>query len=218
MDHAFWLQRWREGRIGFHQARVSPLLQAHWPALGLASGARVFVPLAGKSLDMLWLADQGLRVLGVELSELAVKQFFCEHGLTPQVTHTRYGSHHVAGPIELICGDAFALDAQVLADCSGLYDRAALVALPPELRTPYVDELMARLPSGCCGLLVTLQYPQDEMQGPPFSVPEAEVVQRYAPRWELRRLEQRDLLAQDPGFAARGLSAMATSVYRLQRH
>ncbi|QXL85201.1 thiopurine S-methyltransferase [Comamonas sp. NLF-1-9] len=217
MDHAFWLQRWREGRIGFHQQRVLPLLQKHWPSLDLAQGSKVFVPLAGKSLDMLWLAEQGLRVLGVELSELAVKQFFAEHGLTPQVRHTPYGIHHVAGAIELICGDAFALDAQALADCSGLYDRAALVALPPELRARYVDELMARLPSGCRGLLVTLDYPQDEMQGPPFSVPEAEVEQRYAPRWELRRLEQRDLLADEPGFAARGLSAMATSVYRLQK-
>ena len=134
MEHDFWLQRWREGETGFHQARVLPLLQKHWPAVGVPRGGRVFVPLAGKSLDMLWLAEQGHRVLGVELSPVAVEQFFAEQHLTPAVHASRYGTHHVAGPIELICGDAFGLDEAVLADCAGVYDRAALIALPPALR------------------------------------------------------------------------------------
>ncbi|CAG0963598.1 partial Thiopurine S-methyltransferase, partial [Gammaproteobacteria bacterium] len=107
MEQAFWLQRWHEGRIGFHRTEVMPLLEKHWGALALAAGSRVFVPLAGKSLDLLWLAAQGHRVLGVELSPLAIEQFFSEHGLTPQVHTSRYGTHHVAGDIELICGDAF---------------------------------------------------------------------------------------------------------------
>ncbi|HOV18708.1 thiopurine S-methyltransferase [Ottowia sp.] len=217
MEHDFWLQRWREGQTGFHQARVLPLLQKHWPALGVAPGGRVFVPLAGKSLDMLWLAEQGHRVLGVELSPLAVEQFFAEHHLTPAVHASRYGTHHVAGPIELICGDAFGLDEAVLADCVGVYDRAALIALPPELRARYAGELQARLPAGCRGLLLTLEYPQQQMPGPPFSVAESEVVQRYAPAWQVQRLECRDILAQEPHFAARGLTALSTVVFRLER-
>lgn len=214
MEPQFWLQRWREGRTGFHNDRVLPLLQKHWPALELPRGSRVFVPLAGKSLDMPWLAAQGHRVLGVELSELAVAQFFAENRLEADVHESRYGVHHVAGNIELICGDAFALDAEALADCSGVYDRAALVALPPDLRARYVDELYARLPAGCRGLLVTLEYPQHEKDGPPFSVVEAEVRERFAPRWNVDVLERRDIHAAEPWF---GTTALDTVVHRIER-
>ncbi len=217
MENDFWLERWRLGQTGFHQSRVLPLLQKHWSALGLPQGSRVFVPLAGKSLDMLWLAQQGHRVLGVELSPLAVEQFFAEQRLTPAVHTSRYGTHHVAGPIELICGDAFGLDAAVLADCAGMYDRAALIALPPELRVRYASALQAQLPVACRALLVTLEYPQAQMAGPPFSVAEPEVRQLYAPHWQIQRLERRDILGQEAGFAARGLSALSTVVYRLER-
>ena len=217
MEHDFWLQRWQQGQTGFHQSRVLPLLQKHWPALGVPAGARVFVPLAGKSLDMLWLAGQGHPVLGVELSPLAVQQFFAEQGLTPTEHTSRYGTHHVAGTIELICGDVFGLDNAALTGCAGVYDRAALIALPPELRARYVAELYARLPSGCRGLLVTLEYPQHEKQGPPFSVDEAEVRQRYAPNWRVDLLERRDILAQQPDFAAAGLTALSTALYGIRR-
>src|SRR3546814_8142059 len=84
MDPDFWQQRWRDNRIGFHRDGVLPLLEKHWPSLGLATGSRVFVPLCGKSLDMAWLAARGHRVLGVELSPLAVGQFFDENGLAPR--------------------------------------------------------------------------------------------------------------------------------------
>lgn len=217
MEPEFWLQRWREGRTGFHQAAPTPQLLRHWPALALAAGSRVFVPLAGKSLDLLWLAGQGHRVLGVELSPLAVRQFFDEHGLTPQVHASRYGTRHVAGEIELICGDVFALDAAALADCAAVYDRAALIALPPDLRRRYVHELYARLPAGCRGLLVTLEYPPHEKQGPPFPVPEAEVRELYGRDWTVTLLERADVLAQQPGFAAEGVSALETAAYRLAK-
>ncbi len=217
MDHDFWLQCWREGRTGFHQARVLPLLQKHWPTLGVPRGGRVFVPLAGKSLDMAWLAAQGHRVLGVELSPLAVQQFFTEHGLMPATHESRYGTHWVAGGIELICGDVFGLDAAVLADCAAVYDRAALIALPPDVRQRYVAQVQTLLRSGARGLLVTLEYPQQQMQGPPFAVDEAEVIGRYAADWEVRLLERRDILPLEPGFVARGLSALDTAVYRLRR-
>ncbi|KRF01867.1 thiopurine S-methyltransferase [Frateuria sp. Soil773] len=217
MDSEFWLQRWREGRTGFHQDRPTPLLLEHWPRLEAAPGSRVFVPLAGKSLDLAWLAAQGHRVLGVELSPLAVAQFFAEHGLTPQVHDSRYGRHYRAGAIELICGDAFALDAEVLADCMAVYDRAALIALPPPLRRRYGRELYARLPAGCRGLVITLEYPQHEKHGPPFCVPETEVAELYGRDWDVAVLERRDILAQQPGFVTEGLSALETVAYRLVR-
>lgn len=217
MDPGFWQQRWHEGRIGFHQDRVTPLLEQHWDAVGVAGGARVFVPLAGKSLDMAWLAARGHRVLGVELSPIAVRQFFEEHGLSPDIRQSRKATHYSAGAIEIIQGDVFALEPDALADCSGVYDRAALIALPPPMRERYVANVYAKLPSGCRGLLVTLDYPQDEKQGPPFSVTDDEVAARFGRDWTAELLERRDILATQPGFVAEGVTVLHTSAWRLQR-
>ena len=217
MDPEFWQQRWRDNQIGFHQDKPTPLLLKHWPALGVQPGAQVFVPLAGKSLDLAWFASQGYRVLGVELSPLAVEQFFAEHGLVPEITESRHGRHFRRGNIELILGDAFALDADALAGCDAVFDRAALIALPPDLRTRYVRELYARLPAGCRGLLITLEYPAAEKQGPPFTVPEAEVRASYGRAWDVEALERRDILAQQPAFQAEGVTALHTVVYRLRK-
>ena len=217
MNPDFWHQRWREGHIGFHQDAPTPLLLKHWPLLQLPADARVFVPLAGKSHDMAWLAAQGHRVLGVELSRSAVEAFFAEHGLQPQRHHSRYGAHYTAGNIELICGDAFGLDEPALADCTGVFDRAALIALPPDMRQRYVGELHARLPSGCRGLLITLEYPQDEKAGPPFCVQEEEVRTLYARNWQVHTLERRDILSGQTRFLEEGVTSLETVVYRLDR-
>lgn len=216
MDPEFWHQRWQARQIGFHQDAPTPLLLRHWPALQVAPGSTVFVPLAGKSLDMAWFAAQGHRVLGVELSQLAIDAFFAEHGLEPEVETTGYGVHHRAGGIELIRGDAFALDAAALAGCDAVFDRGALVALPPDLRRRYAAELYARLPTGCRGLLITLEYPQAERNGPPFSVDEDEVHALYARDWQLERIDRRPIPPDHPGALA-GLSRFHTAVYALQR-
>lgn len=217
MDRDFWLRRWQDNEIGFHQDQPTPLLCKHWASAGVADGATVFVPLAGKSVDMVWLAAQGHRVLGVELSPLAIEQFFAEHALTPEITESRYGLHHRAGGIELILGDAFGLDAEALADCGAVYDRAALIALPPDLRARYVDALYPCLPAHCRGLLITLDYPPHEKEGPPFPVPEAEVRERFSPRWDVRLLERRDILATQQSFIDEGVTALETCVYGLAR-
>lgn len=217
MEPEFWQQRWREGRIGFHQDRPTPLLEKYWPSLGVARGSRVFVPLAGKSLDLMWLAGQGLRVFGVELSALAVEEFFAEHGLAPEVREAADGRHYTAGNVELVRGDVFATDPAALAGCTAVYDRAALIALPPEMRKRYATEVYARLPAGCRGLLITLEYPQHEKQGPPFSVPEPEVQALFGRHWELRVLDRRDILAEQPGFQADGITALETVSYQLDQ-
>lgn len=217
MDAAYWHARWHESRIGFHQERPTPLMLKHWPSLAVERGQRVFVPLCGKSLDMAWLASQGLQVLGVELSPLAIRQFFDELGLEPVVDVSAYGRHYRAGAVEIICGDAFALDEAALAGCVAVLDRAALIALPPKLRSRYATELYPRLPHGCRGLLITLEHPPHEKDGPPFPVPEAEVRDRFAPAWSVQVLERRDILEQQPSFAEEGVTSLQTVVYRLDR-
>lgn len=217
MDATFWHQRWREGRTGFHHERVMPLLEQYWPSLELAPGSRVFVPLCGKTLDMAWLAARGHRVLGMELSSIAIGQFFEENGLAPAVHESALGTHFTAGAIEIICGDAFALDAATLADCAAVYDRAALIALPRPMRDAYVGDLHARLPPGCRGLLITLEYPPHEKAGPPFPVDADEVRRLYARDWAIDCLERRDILASQPRFADEGVTELHTSVWNLTK-
>ena len=218
MDAEFWLQRWHEGRIGFHRDEVMPLLERHWAALGVPAGGRVFVPLAGKTLDMHWLAAQGHEVLGVELSPLAVRAFFADAGLRPAIHADAEGVHHRAGPVDLVLGDVFALSEQLLAPMDAVYDRAAIIALPAAMRRRYVSEVYAKLPRGCRGLLITLEYPQAQMDGPPFSVDEAEVRRLFEPEWAVELLERRDILSQEPRFRDDGVTALSTAIYRLQRH
>ena len=217
MDAAFWQARWREGRIGFHQDRPTPLLERHWDAIGAPAGSRVLVPLCGKSLDMDWLAARGHGVLGVELAEAAVRQFFEERGLVPEISASANGTHYRAGSVEILCGDAFALDGALLAGCAAVYDRAALIALPPDMRRHYADTLYARLPDGCRGLLVTLEYPQAQKAGPPFSVDDDEVRALFADRWALALLERRDILAQQPCFVTEGVTRLHTAAWDLRK-
>lgn len=214
----FWLERWARNQIGFHLDQVNPCLQRHWSALQLPAGARVLVPLCGKSLDLAWLAAQGLRVLGVELAEKAVEDFFAEQGLQAEVAERGDFKVYRAGALELWCGDFFAVGAADVVDCVALYDRAALIALPPALRERYAAQLTAILPSGCEGLLITLDYQQSQMEGPPFAVSDAEVQQRFASDWQLETLERLDVLKGNWRFLKQGLQRLDETVYRLHRH
>ncbi len=193
------------------------MLQQYWDMIDVPADGRVFVPLAGKSLDMAWLAARGHRVLGVELSQLAVEQFFAEHALAPVMNESRHGMHYRAGPIELICGDVFALDAEALADCTGFLDRAALIALPTQMRQRYARELYSQLPTRCRGLLITLEYPEHEKSGPPFTVTEDELRALYDCDWNIDLLTRQDILAEQPGFVAEGVTSLGTAAYRLRR-
>lgn len=218
MHEDYWHRRWAEGRTGWHRDEVDRMLETHWPSLGLASGTRVLVPLCGMSLDMAWLAGRGHEVLGVELSRFACEGFFTGQHLTPLVRRDGPFEVFAAEGIELLCGDVFALRAQDLGAVAGVYDRAALIALPPDLRQRYARAVYARMPGGCRGLLITLEYDQREREGPPFAVHEDEVRSLLAADWDVECLERCDILESQPQFRAEGVGALATAVYRLRRH
>ncbi|TBR21502.1 MAG: thiopurine S-methyltransferase, partial [Candidatus Nitrosotenuis sp.] len=146
MELEFWHQRWREGQIGFHQETINAHLRTFWPGLGAPPDAAVFVPLCGKSLDMLWLRAQGHRVIGVEISEIAVKSFFSANRLQPSVAHEPPFTKYTADGITIYCGDFFALAAAHLAPVGAMYDRASLIALPPAMRERYAAAIAEKLP------------------------------------------------------------------------
>jgi len=215
MKKDFWLERWEREKIGFHQDEVSPYLCQYWQELNLAHDSVVFVPLCGKSRDMLWLREQGHQVLGVELSAIAVQAFFKENGYTPQHSTRGKFDRCEANGIRILCGDFFDLGRDDLANVSVVYDRAALIALPPEMRERYVRHMVGILPTATQILLITLDYPQPEMQGPPFSVSSGEVEALYREHAEVRLLAQLDVLSKNPRFQQRGLSRLQENIFLL---
>ncbi|ROM71192.1 thiopurine S-methyltransferase [Pseudomonas brassicacearum] len=214
MEPEFWHKRWSSNQIGFHLPEVNPYLQRFWPQLGLAQGSRVLVPLCGKTLDLLWLAHQGYSVLGVELSEKATVDFFLEHQLEPRVSEEGAFKVFRAGGIEIRCGDFFALGAQEVAGCTALYDRAALIALPVSMRERYAAHLQNLLPE-CVGLLITLDYDQAQMPGPPFSVGDDEVRRMLGDAWRLEVLQEQDVLGESWKFLQAGVTRLDERVYRI---
>lgn len=217
MEPGFWHERWARNQTGFHLPEVNPYLLRHWPGLGVASGAQVLVPLCGKSLDLVWLASVGHRVMGVELSEKAVEAFFTEQGLTPQISQRGAFKVYQAGSIELWCGDFFALDAGAVADCRALYDRAALIALPPLMREQYAAHLTRILAGDSRGLLITLDYEQSQKAGPPFAVSDEEVQLLLGAQWSPEVLEQQDILGASWKFVQDGVTRLEERAYRLAK-
>ncbi len=208
MDKAFWLERWQQQQIGFHQPEINQYLQKYWQVVSRHFPAsHVFVPLCGKSRDMLWLREQGHPVLGIEFSEAAVNDFYIENAL----------SRENSDDINLICGDFFQLEKDDLSTCHLVYDRASLVALPVEMRQDYVAHMTAILPDDVHMLLITMEYPQQEMTGPPFSVAESEVFSLYQPYFEVEKLDTFDIYKENPRFQEKGLTSLVEKVFWLYR-
>ncbi len=196
MRAKFWLKVWREGRLGFHQQEINHHLIEFFPLLNLKSNATVFVPLAGKSRDILWLRDKGCQVLAVELSRVAVEAFFAEANLVPDVKVEGSFEWWSSEGITFLVGDFFNLTPEHLANVDWFYDRASLIALPLEMRARYAAQLQRGLPAGTPGLLLTVEYHQDEMNGPPFAVREDEVRRLFTENFSLERKFSEDILEQ----------------------
>jgi thiopurine S-methyltransferase len=218
MDPQFWHDRWRTRQIGFHQPSPHPFLERWWSHLGIAPGARVYVPLCGKSVDMVWLAARGHAVVGSELSDVAVQEFFSEQArASPEVTPHGPFRRHTAGRYEILEGDALELTPEWLGPVAGAYDRAALVALPPELRQRYAASLATLLPANSRTLLIAFEYDQTRKAGPPFSVTPDEVDRLCAADFRVEHLERVDILGSSPKFAEQGVEQLHEVAYALTR-
>jgi thiopurine S-methyltransferase len=213
----FWHARWRSGQIGFHQSAVDRHLCELWPQLSLASASRVFVPLCGKSLDLLWLLERGHCVTGVDLSAVALESFCMEHGIPARRRALDRFDLYEAARLDLFCGDFFAFNSQLVGTCAAVYDRAALISWMPDLRAAYVEHVTALTNPGTQTLLITLEYPQAQMSGPPFSVSADEVERLYGRHHSIQRLSRQDVLANEPRLRSRGVTELHEVCYRLTR-
>lgn len=222
MEREFWLDRWVRGNTGWHQGAPHPFLVRHgdWLVRGEPPGprpARVFVPLCGASVDMTWLREHGADVVGIDVSPLALERYFDEAGLAPRIDRTCLFERWSADGIELLAGDLFDADATVLGNFEAVYDRAALFALPPDLRARYAARMAELCRPGTRVLLVTFEYDQAETPGPPFAVLADELAALYAPAFSLRPLERLDVLADNPGLRGKGVTALFEVAWELVR-
>ncbi|MGP4845523.1 thiopurine S-methyltransferase [Marinobacter sp. 1Y8] len=217
MEHAFWHSRWTKKEIGFHEGTVNRYLHDYWPDIAGNTNQTVLVPLCGKSQDMWWLHDRGHPVIGIELSAIACKDFFEEAEtkafVKPRQPFTRY-SHD---DLELWCGDFFQLVPDDVRNVRLVYDRAALIALPPAMRKEYVEHLTAVLPEQTSILLITLDYDNDEVKGPPFNVSDDEVYRLFLSGFDIKHLASNTLDKDHPFMTRKGLERATESVFILKR-
>ena len=194
MNPEFWQNRWQENRIGFNQSAVNPLLIKYWSTLNLPADSRIFVPLCGKSIDMVWLATQGYDVVGVELVESAVQAFFNEQNIEPTIfQHAEnpaiicYQGKLLGQKIELWVADIFALTSEDTGKIKAVYDKAALIALPADMRSNYSEQI-SEISGNAPQLLITLNYDQSKKDGPPFSINHEQVQQYYGSHYQIAEL------------------------------
>lgn len=179
MDIEYWIERWKEGRTGFHEGKPNAFLTRHVERLGPAP-KRILVPLCGKTEDMAFLASRGHHVVGIEAAEQAVRAFFREHDLVPEEKDAGAYRSFSTSCVTILAGDLFACTAEDVGNVDALYDRAALIALGPEVRTKYVAHLRSLLAPRSRALLVTCEYDQSKLEPPPHDVKEAEVRELFA--------------------------------------
>lgn len=214
----FWEQKWSKNQIKFHQKQINLHLQHHLNKLVTSPAENtIFVPLCGKSKDLLWLASQGLHVIGVELVEKAVLEFFTENQLQYATTRISSSLTSYSNPqYTIFCGDFFQISRSILPTIHSVFDRAALIALPPEIRIQYVEHMQTLISTGVKTLLITLEYPQQEMSGPPFSVPDTEIDHYFSPFATIDQLESIHVLEHRLQFRDQ-LSELTENVYLLEQ-
>ena len=222
MDAKYWQKAWSEDRTGFHQKNVNKRLIRYWPELRLAQGVTVFVPLCGKSSDMLWLHQNGYQVLGCELSDKAVRAFYDENQLDYIESKTaefhRFTGVGKAAGLDVWAGDYFDLKSSDTAACCAFYDRASLIAMKPSMRADYARQLINLTRPDAQGLLLTIAYDESRMNGPPFSVPDADVHLLLGSNCTIEVAEHYSGSDRLGNLAKRGLETLEERVYLLKRN
>lgn len=212
-----WLERWQKDHIGFHEGSVNTHLKKHISDFNLKSGDRIFMPLCGKAHDIAWLAKQGFEVIGIEIAGIAIEAFYSEFNMQFQQFQSDRFIMRKSGNIMLFEGDYFDLQSDDLADCKLVYDRAALIAIDEFNRARYCAHMQTITPDNCDMLLVTLDYDQTQMSGPPFSVLQDEVFQHYQSQYQIESLEKNQVVDEQPRWRKQGLTSLMESSYRLKR-
>lgn len=200
MDKNYWIERWKKKEIGFHQENYNEYLQQYGEKF-FRSIDSIFIPLCGKTKDILWFYHFNKNLLGVEISEIACCEFFVENKI-PFNTQT-YQNFKIYSSLDkkiyILNGDFFCLEKSILQifpyKIHGIYDRAALIALPKTMRIEYVRKIHELFhPFALKYFLITLEYElfnkNTEEHGPPFCVRSEEIFTLYS-SFKIQKIEER---------------------------
>ena len=212
-----WISRWESNRIGWHTDEINRQLIEYLDELKLSPQEAIFVPLCGKSIDMNYLCQKNYKVIGVEMSELAIQQFFEENDLSYTVSKDGEFKLYEGDRIKIYCGDFFDLQSNHFNNVKAVYDRASLIALDDELRQKYVKHLNDIINLDVRILLLTLNYPQHQRSGPPFAVSKLEVNQLFKGSFDCQELYCIDDIENEPMFQNLGVDFVEKAVYLLQK-
>ncbi len=212
-----WVQRWKENKTGWHKETINARLLEFVDCLALQKEDTVFVPLCGKSKDMVYFLEQGYKVLGVELSALAIEAFFGENNIQYAVQKVGKFSVYEGQNIRIFCGNYFDLEVRHLEAVCAVYDRACLVALPADLRVRYVQHLYAIISKDCRMLLLTLNYPQSQTSGPPYAVNETEVASLFKAGFKYEQLQCFDDIQNEPKYQQAQVDFFEKATYCLRK-
>lgn len=208
MELSYWQSRWKKGKIGFHMPDGYPGLKKYWGSLNLKPHPTVLVPLCGKTIDLAHLAQLGATVVGVEISERAILEFFNEQNLSFETDTFADFTIRKSENIELWEGDFFKFPTHKHPSFDLIYDKAALVALPPKMRKRYGKKLSALSSDATSILLHHFIYSQEQMSGPPFSVSVQEVEVLFSNQFRIQLLYEYTIPAEKfPQFQRRGLKS-----------
>jgi len=217
MKKEFWIEKWQNNQTGFHKDFTHPLLIKYIHELGLEKGDTIFVPLCGKSLDMLWLNNQGYQVMGVEISQLAVEQFFTENNLTYKKSQDHNFTVYQHENIRIYLGDFFDLNKDLASHIKAVYDKAAFIALPDDLVTQYVVKMYQVLPVYAKHLLITLEFNKTSgPKGPPFNSPDKKIKNLYAQFSSIQILQEMDIIAREQSFKQQGCEFLYERIYLIK--
>ncbi|XP_007487958.1 thiopurine S-methyltransferase isoform X2 [Monodelphis domestica] len=172
-----WLQKWEVHEIGFHKEDGHKLLRKYMNTfLNGRNGLRVFFPLCGKAVEMKWFADLGHSVVGVEISELAIREFFTEQNLS-------YSEESIAG---ISGGKVFkSSSGNITLYCCNIFD------LPS-----YVKLMLSLLEKVFHYLLAIISYDTTKHSGPPFYVSDSEIKSLFGSTCNIQFLEKVDALEE----------------------
>ena len=212
-----WINRWENNRIGWHADQINKQLIEYLKNLDLSPGETIFVPLCGKTKDMLFLLEKQINVIGVEMSSIAVEQFFLENNLSYSISKMDGFILYEGKGIRIYCGNYFDLEFNHLQEVRAVYDRASLIALDEELRQKYVKHLNDIIADDVRILLLTLNYPQHQRSGPPFAVSRSEVDELFKGSFHSRELYCINDIENEPMFQNLGVDFVEKAVYLLQK-
>jgi len=216
MTKQYWLNKWQQNDIKFNQDETNVYLQRYYSKLNLNKSDRIFVPLCGKSIDMLWLLQKSHLVVGVEFSPIACQSFFKDNSLPYQVKTLGPFTTYYNAAITLYCGNFFELTPGLIGNIKAVYDRAGFISLPPSNRAEYVEHLVTLIPAGARIIMTTIEYDQQQLDGPPYSTSFDNIKQLYGPHFHIEQLEHKPYEVPEH-LRAKGLQTADYAVYLMTK-